>query len=76
LQFNDPAAEMFTFTVTVRGYFPDPSGSAGAGGTAGSSGGSGGTSTGSSSGSGFSLPVRVMKVTINPLTRSVTTQLL
>jgi hypothetical protein len=76
LQFNDPAAEMFTFTVVVKGHFPDPAGGAAAapsgGGAAPSS------SPGSSPSSGLSLPggVRVMQITVNPLTKSVTAKLL
>jgi subtilisin family serine protease len=78
LQFNDPASEMFTVTVMVKGYFPDAAGGTSTGGT--SSGTSGGTSGGSSSGStssGLSLPTtKVMQITVNPLTKSVTTKLL
>jgi len=81
LQFNDPASEMFTVTVTVKGYLPDPAGAAAGGGASGggTSGGSstGGGTSGTSSGSGFTLPtVKVMKITVNPLTKSVTTKLL
>ena len=77
LQFNDPASEMFSFTVSVQGYLPDAAGAgSGGGATGGTSGGTGGTSAGSSSGSGLSIPTRVMKVTVNPLTKSVTTNLL
>ena len=77
LQFNDPASEMFSFTVAVQGYLPDAAGAgSGGGATGGTSGGTGGTSSGSSSDSGFSIPTRVLKVTVNPLTKSVTTNLL
>jgi len=81
LQFNNPNGEMFTCTVTVKGYFPDPAGAASGGGAAGS-GSAGGTSgsgsSGSSTSSGLSLPggIRVMQITINPLTKTVTTKLL
>lgn len=79
LQFNDPASEMFTVTVMVKGYLPDPAGAAVGGGASGSASGtssSSGSSSGTSSSSGFNLPtVKVMKITVNPLTRSVTTKL-
>ncbi|MEK6334294.1 MAG: S8 family serine peptidase [Acidobacteriota bacterium] len=78
LQFNNPASEMFTFTVMVKGHMPDPAGAASGGGAgAGTSGGSSGASgtSGSSTNSGLSLP-RVMKITVNPLTKSVTAKLL
>jgi subtilisin family serine protease len=77
LQFNNPAAEMFTVTVMIRGYMPDPAGaSSNGGGGAGASGsGAGAGSSGSSTSSGLSLP-RVMQITVNPLTKSVTTKLL
>lgn len=80
IQFNDPASEMFTITVSVKGYFPDPAGasassSSAGGGTSGSSSSGGSSSTSSSS--GLSLPsIKVMQITVNPLTKSVTTKLL
>jgi hypothetical protein len=76
LQFNNPASEMFTFTVVVKGHMPDPAGapSGGAGGESSGSSSESGTS-GSSTNSGFSLP-RVMQITVNPLTKSVTAKLL
>jgi hypothetical protein len=74
LQFNDPASEMFTMTVVIKGHLPDPAGGSGSAGTSGSE--SGGTS-GSSSSSAFSLPqIKVMQITVNPLTQSMTTKLL
>lgn len=79
IQFNDPASEMFTVTVMVKGYFPDP---AGASSTSSTSGGSSaapntGSSSGGSSSSGLSLPAtKVMQITVNPLTNTVTTKLL
>jgi hypothetical protein len=81
LQFNDPAAEMFTCTVVVKGYFPDPAGAASGGGAASAPSGSGAapsSSPSSSPSSGLSLPggVRVMQITVNPLTKSVTAKLL
>ena len=78
LQFNDPASEMFTFTVVIKGHLADPAGGAGgSSGSSGMSGGAGGASSGSSSGSGFSVPtLKVMRVTVNPLTKVVTAKLL
>ena len=81
LQFNDPAMEMFTFTVVVKGYFPDAVGASSGGGAPGApsgGGASGSGSSGSSTSSGLSLPggTRVMQVTVNPLTKSVTAKLL
>jgi subtilisin family serine protease len=77
LQFNNPASEMFTFTVVVKGHLPDPAGaSSGGGAGAGTSGGDAGAGTSSSStDSGLSLP-RVMQITVNPLTQTVTAKLL
>ncbi len=78
IQFNDPASEMFTVTVMVKGYFPDTAGAASSGGASGgSSGGSGGSSSSGSTSSGLTLPTtKVMQITVNPLTKSVTTKLL
>lgn len=79
LQFNDPASEMFTFTVVITGHLPDPSGaSAGSsGGSSGTSGAEGGGSSGSGTSSGLSLPApKVLQITVNPLTKSVTTKVL
>ena len=79
LQFNDPASEMFTFTVVITGHLPDPSGAAAGGGSgsAATTGGESGGTSGSGTTSGFSLPTpKVLKITVNPLTKSVTTKLL
>jgi subtilisin family serine protease len=78
LQFNDPASEMFTLTVVIKGYLADPAGAASGGGDAGgTSGASSGGSSGSSSSPGFSLPtIKVMRITVNPLTKVVSAQLL
>ena len=76
LQFNNPASEMFTFTVMVKGHLPDPAGGSSAGAGAGTSGGTSGSGTsGSSTNSGLSLP-KILQVTVNPLTKSVTAKLL
>lgn len=83
LEFRNPNSEMFTFTIVVIGNMPDPAGASSGGGASGGadSGGAGGTggsgSSATSSGSGFSLPAsKVMKITVNPLTKSVTVKLL
>jgi len=81
IQFNNPASEMFQFTVIVRGHLPDSSAAATGGGTssgdgtgAGASGetsGSGSTSdSGTSTGSGIISGVR-LRFLVNPLTGSV-----
>jgi hypothetical protein len=75
LQFNDTAAELFSFDVSVtafeRGASSSNSSSATGGG--GSAGGTGG-----STGSGTSVQslTRVMRITVNPLTRAVSAKLL
>ncbi|MCA1615997.1 MAG: S8 family serine peptidase [Acidobacteria bacterium] len=83
LEFNNPASEMFEFTATVRGYTPDAanaSGAAGAGGTSGDS-TSGGTSSGGTTSDDTSLggaiqqATGVLRVTVNPLTQSVSVSL-
>lgn len=79
LQFNNPAAEMFTITVVINGHLPDPSGAAAGGGgeTTDSSSTESGGSSGSSSSSGLSLPdAKVLQITFNPLTNTVTSKLL
>lgn len=81
LQFNNPASEMFQFTVVVRGHLPDAAGassggdaSGGADGGGGASGASsgGGTSAGDGTSSGSALPGGVtLRFVVNPLTKSV-----
>jgi hypothetical protein len=73
LQFNDSASEMFSFDVQVTAF---QSGSSGAGGSAAPGGGT--SATGGASGSGTQLlPLtKVMRLTVNPLTKSVTAKLL
>ncbi len=81
IQFNNPASEMFQFTVVVRGHLPDSAGAATGGETSGGEGtgaGASGTSSGSGStsgsgtttGSGLLSGVR-LQFLVNPLTRSV-----
>jgi subtilisin family serine protease len=75
IQFRNTASEMFTFDAIVTAY---QQGSAGAGGTAaGATGGDGGSGT-SASGSSDPLQAvtKVMRFTVNPLTRTVTVKLL
>jgi hypothetical protein len=84
LEFRNPNSEMFTFTIVVVGNLPDPAGASSGGGAAAGGAGSGGTggaggagSSGSSSSSGLSMPAgKVIKITVNPLTKSVTVKLL
>lgn len=75
-QFNDSGAELFSFDVNVTAFQSTAGGgSAGSGGA--SSGGSSSTSGGSGSGGGSLLPLsRVMRISVNPLTRIVTARLL
>ena len=75
LQFRDDAAEMFTFDVVVTAYQrgSSPAGAAG-GGSAGTSGS--GDGSGTSAESPLQSVSRVLRFTVNPLTRSVTSQLL
>ena len=73
LVFQDNAAELFSFDVAVTAF---QSGSTGSGAGAAPQGGSGGTS-GGTGGAGSLLPLsKVMRITVNPLTKSVTAKLL
>jgi subtilisin family serine protease len=76
-RFTNPVGEMFQFTVVVRGHLPDPAGASAGGGAAGADGSGAGSSgsSGSSSSSGLSVPT-VLQITVNPLTKSVTTRIL
>jgi hypothetical protein len=70
LQFNDPAAEMFSFDVQVTAY-------QGANLSGGSMAPAGSTSAGtSSSGTGIQSLPGILRITVNPLTQSVTAKLL
>jgi hypothetical protein len=74
LEFNDSTAEMFSFDVAVTAY---QQGSVSGGDSGG--GAAAGTSTaGGSSSSGTSLQsvTKVMRITVNPLTKSVVAKLL
>jgi len=73
LEFNDSASELFTFDVVVTAYQQTggssvPSGATGASATGGSTSGSGGNTL---------LPLnRLMRISVNPLTRVVSATLL
>jgi hypothetical protein len=72
LQFNDSTSEMFSFDVNVTAYLSAGGGGAGAAAPAGSGAGSGSSSSGSSL-----LPLtKVMRITVNPLTKIVSVKLL
>jgi hypothetical protein len=72
LEFNDSAAEMFSFDVNVTAF------ERGAGGDVGGAGAApeGGDAGSSSSGTGLLPLTRKLRITVNPLTKSVTSKLL
>ncbi len=72
LQFRNNASEMFSFDAVVTAYQNGGAGAAAGGSSAGAS------SSGSGAGSGLGLPQvpKLMRFTINPLTRTVTAKLL
>lgn len=74
LQFRDNASEMFSFDAVVTAYQNGSAGAAGAGGANGSS----PNGASSSSSNGLQLPgvTKVMRITVNPLTKAVTAKLL
>jgi hypothetical protein len=73
LEFNDSTAEMFSFDVVVTAYERGAGGGAASGGEAG-----GASAAGGSSPQGTSLQslTKVMRITVNPLTKSVVAKLL
>src|SRR6185436_17607124 len=73
INFRDTTSEMFSFDAVVTAY-QNGSGGPGAGAAASAPSGS----SGSSSGSLLNLPAppKVMRFTVNPLTKSVTAKLL
>jgi hypothetical protein len=76
IQFRDNASEMFSFDAVVTAY---QNGSSGAGAGAGGGGAQGsGAAAGGSSGNPLGLPSipKVMRFTVNPLTKAVTAKLL
>ncbi|HEX8844916.1 MAG TPA: S8 family serine peptidase [Pyrinomonadaceae bacterium] len=75
LQFNDPTAEMFNIDVVITAYQNGATGAgAGGGGEASGAGASGGSSA--SNPLGLPTAPKVLRFTVNPLTKSVTAKLL
>ncbi len=74
LHFNDSAAEMFSFDVNVTAFERGAGGNVGGAAAAPESGGSGGAS--GSSGTGLLPLTKTLRITVNPLTKSVTAKLL
>ena len=74
MQFNDPAAELFNIDVVVTAF---QRGAGGGGGEAGAAGvPAGGGAGAGSSGTGPLSLTKVMRITINPLTKAVSAKLL
>lgn len=73
LEFNDSAAEMFSFDVVVTAFERGATDSGGGGAAAPAGGGAG---AGGSSGTSLQLLTKVMRITVSPLTGSVTAKLL
>lgn len=74
LEFNDSAAEMFTFDIAVTAHQQTGGGGgAGAGGSGGEATGSAGDGT---SGSSLQSLTRLLRITVNPLTKTVSAKLL
>jgi hypothetical protein len=83
LRFSNPATEMFQFTAVVYAHLPDPAFAPASSPSGGGSGGESGTSSGSTGGSTgdegmtgtlgtlLTTQPRVLKFTVNPLTRKV-----
>lgn len=74
LEFNDSAAEMFSFDVAVTAY-QRGAGGAGAAGAAPDGGGAA-ASSGGGAGPLSKLNTKVLRITVNPLTKAVNVQLL
>lgn len=76
LEFNDPAAELFSFDVLVTAFERGASGSSSSSSATG--GGAGANGANGSSGSGASVQslTKVMRITVNPLTKAVSAKLL
>jgi hypothetical protein len=72
LEFNDPAAEMFSFDVAVTAYQRG----AGGGGAGAAAPAGGAPASSSPSGSSPLSLTKLMRITVNPLTRTVTAKLL
>ncbi|MDQ5844508.1 MAG: hypothetical protein M3539_04360, partial [Acidobacteriota bacterium] len=73
LEFNNSAGEMFSIDVNVTAYVRGASGGGVGGAAAPAEGGTGGSG---SSGTGTLSAPKVMRITVNPLTKSVTAKLL
>src|SRR6185436_4401475 len=73
MQFNDSASEMFSFDVKVTAYL---AGSGGGGGGSAAPAGAGAGSGSSGSGSSLLPLTKVMRITVNPLTKVVSAKLL
>jgi subtilisin family serine protease len=77
LEFNDSSAEMFSFDVTVTAYERGSGGASAAGGDgSGAAGAAGASSAGGTSGTSLQSLPKVMRITVNPLTKSVVAKLL
>jgi len=76
LEFNDPAAELFTFDAVVTAYQRGAGGSGAGGASAGEGGGAASGSGGGGSGPLTQLFPKVVRITANPLTKAVTASLL
>jgi hypothetical protein len=74
LQFNNPAAELFSIDVVVTAFQRGASGGGGEAGAAGAPAGGGAGAGGSGTGP-LSL-TKVMRITVNPLTKTVSAKLL
>lgn len=72
LEFNDSAAEMFSFDVNVTAFEAGGGGDIGGGAAAPEGGGAGS----GSSGTGILPLTKKLRITVNPLTKSVTSKLL
>ncbi|HUQ31014.1 MAG TPA: S8 family serine peptidase [Pyrinomonadaceae bacterium] len=75
LQFRDNASEMFSFDAVVTAYQNGSGGAAAAGGSGGQSAPAAGGTSGSNTLGLPSIP-KVMRFTVNPLTKAVTAKLL
>lgn len=73
IEFNNPRGEMFSIDVNVTAYVRGASGGGAGGAAAPAGGGAGGSG---SSGTGPLSAPKVMRITINPLTKTVTAKLL
>ncbi|MDT4896309.1 MAG: minor extracellular serine protease Vpr [Acidobacteriota bacterium] len=76
LEFNDPTAQMFSFDVMVTAYERAPGGGEGAAAGGGSAAGAGAGGNSTQSGTSLQSLTKVMRFTVNPLTKVVTVKLL